>query len=323
MASQTIQQKLDSAMEKLGLLQEELSAKQQLLSEMKPELKKAETLRGQISRLELKIERAKFLVQKLELDAKKEQLSALQAEVDTDEVAVMEVAFSFSDRKTLDAIVSRAHTVLNLSATRLVITAQQKEAEDFLRTLVSANPHGWTFHEDPLKRYKFVRLGRLTIILQDSPKYSITFAELVDWIGKDEAIKYAKVDVTALVKAIGAGTVEDIHCAKVREEDWLSRRTRQVGNPQVVIKEEDPLGRAQVLILNPELLGLTLDELEEATVLTGAEINPLKTHGLSRVAQLRGFSGDQLQAIPGIGPKRAKKMLDAVSQLSDTVEDGK
>ena len=322
MAGATTAEKLDAAMETLVRLQGELQTKQASLAEMNPDLKKAATLRGQIERLEAKISKQEFEVKKIELDLMKEQLAALQARVRTEEVAVMDVAFSADDRKTLDAIVARAHLVLSLGATKLVLTKELKEAEDFLRQLVESNPHGWTFNKDPLRRYKFVRLGRLTIILQDTPSYDITFQQLVDWIGMEEAVKYAKVDVTALKKAIKAGEVEDVHCAKVKEADWFKRRTRSVGTPSVVIKEEDPQGRAQVLVLNPELLGLTLDELEGATALTGAEINPLKTHGLSRVAEIRGFSGDQLQAIPGIGSIRAKKLIDEVSQLSQTVGDG-
>jgi len=246
----------------------------------------------------------------------------LKAEIEVDEAAVMDIAFSSEDRKTLDAIVARVRMVLSLGETRLVLTKELKEAEEFLRRLVSSNPHGWTFNKDPLKRYKFVRIGRLTIVLQDSPSYDIKFHQLVEWIGLDLAIEYAKVDVSALVKSINAGEVEDLLDAQATEEDWLTRRTRTVGNPSVKIKEDDALGCARVMVLNPALLGLTLDELEDATALTGAEINPLKAHGLSRVAEIRGFSGDQLQAIPGIGSVRAKKLIEEVTQLSEDVGDG-
>lgn len=321
MASQTTREKLDAAVAKLVQLSGDLSSKQELLAETKPELVKAKTLRDQIERLEERIRKEEFKIQKLELDLKKEQLAALQAEIETDEVAVMDVAFSTEDRKTLDAIVAKAHTVLSLGATKLILTKEVKAAEDFLRHLVASNPHGWTFNKDPLKRYKFVRIGRLTIVLQDSPAYDISFEFLVDWIGPQEAKKFAKVDTTALVKAILAGEVKDCDGKNLNEEDWRKKRTRSVGSPKVKIKEEDPLGRAKVLVLNPELLGLTLDELEVTTDLTGSEINPLKAHGLSRVAEIRGFSGDQLQAIPGIGSKRAEKLIDAVSQLSENVGD--
>jgi hypothetical protein len=322
MASSLTQGKLDSEKGKLVQFQRELETKQAALAEMKPELKKAKTLQGVIERLETKIGKQEFTVQKIELDLMKERLVALQAQVQAEEVAVMDVAFNAADSKTLNAIVARAHMVLSLGATKLVLTKELTAAEDFLRKLVESNPHGWTFNENPLRRYKYVRLGRLTIVLQDSPAYDITFRQLVDWIGKEAAMKYAKVDVSALVKAIKAGDVEDMHCATVKEKDWLKRRTRTVGKPKVVIKEEDPLGRTQVMVVDPELLGLTLDELESATALTGAEIGPLKAHGLSRVAEIRGFSGDQLQAITGIGSVRAKRLIDEVSQLSQTVGDG-
>ncbi len=320
MTKPTTQQKLEGARAKLGELRDLLDQNGALLAEDDLTESARTRLQKQASRLEEKVATHIRKVQELGLALKRESHAALAAEIEEDEIALASASLSGGNKKALQALIARAHEVLNLRKTRLIVTAQEKTAEAFLRRLVEEGPQGWTFHDDSNKRYRYVRLGRLTIVLQDTPRYSIAFGDLVAWIGFEAASKFAKVDSVALVKAIENDEIVDLGGAKVLPGDWFDRRTRTVGTPKVVINENDPLGRARVLNLRSEFLGMTLEELQEATSLNGSEINPFLSQGITLVAQLRGFSGEQLQAIKGIGPVRAKRLLDEVSRLGQMDE---
>lgn len=282
------------------------------------------------------LQRAKYHVQLGKLVAKIADkvaaLKSLQIKLQLEEIALQREALAdreqtlldqqvlVGDKKTLQRIIDAAHTVLNLGATRLIIAKQEREFVSFLRRVVVHNPTGWTSHEDPAKRYKFFRTSRLVIVLQDSPSYDITFEDLVYWLGMATARQFATVDTTKLANTIEMGTVlargadGDIHIATM--EEWYQKRTRSVGEPKVKVMEEDVVGREQVLIVKPELLSMPIDELANLTDLTGHELNPLRAEGVQKIGQIRGFSGDQLMSITGIGRVRAMKIMDAISELS-------
>ena len=308
--------KLLKAVEKLEGLNQKLEDKTADHKAATTEKKQA-ALQRQIEKLTSQIQKQEFNIQKLKIELKKEQIAQMEQEVQDDEDDLISAALGIADKKILQKIIDQAHTVINLKATRLIISRQEREAEEFLRRIIGAHPSGWTFNEDVNKRYKYVRIGRLTIVLQDSPSYSITFTELEEWIGLDEAKKFAKVDIIDFVKKVELGGVQDKADKVIALEDWIEKRTRSVGAPKVAIKEEDPVGRERVLVVNPELLGEPVSNLGNLTNLTGHEINPLVATGIEKVAQIRGFSGDQLMSIQGIGPTRAKKIIDEISLLSE------
>lgn len=319
---------MSTTAEKIGELTAEISALEekarQLNEELllaKPEKQEAlaRRLKKTIDRLQAKTSEKELL----EIQLAREEIALKAMELTRREETLAEKQLKEGDRKTLQRIIDAAHTVMNLGATRLIIAKQEREFVEFLRRVVAKNPTGWTVHEDPAKRYKFFCVGRLSIVLQDSPSYDITLEDLVAWIGYDLAHRlYVRVDTAKLVKDIEAGRVflpnpdfalDDI---AVTMEDWYARRKRTVGEPKVVIKEDDTVGREKVLVVRPELLSLPIDELANLTDLTGHELNPLREAGIQVIGQIRGFSGEQLLSIPGIGRIRAAKIMDAISELS-------
>jgi len=285
---------------------------------------KREKFDNKIAKLQEKLSKQTAKVRMLTLLKKKEDVVALEAEIQQEEEQLVMEALNIDDQAGLQKIIDAAHTVINLKSTRLIITNQEQKAEELLRRVVSASPTGWTVNENVHRQYKYLRIGRLAIVLQDAPRYSISFDSLVAWIGLTEAMKFAKVDVSTLTKAIDTGKVRAKPDPKKDEDegkvltliDWESKRVRAVGQPKVVIKEDDAMGRGEVLIVRPELLAEPIDNLINLTDLTGHEINPLVAADVQVVAQIRGFSGEQLMSIPGIGSTRAKKIIDAISALS-------
>lgn len=312
--------------EKLEQAKTELEEFKNLLAKKEAELqaattdKKKEQCKTQINAAKEKIQKQEFQIRKLGLQLKKEKLVALDEEIQGDEERLMVEALGIGDKKLLQQIIDAAHQVINLRETRLIIARQEKQFEEFLRRIAASHPTGWTFHQDVNKRYNFLRIGRLVIVLQDSPSYSISFDKLVEWIGLTEALRFVKVDTTALVKKIEDGQMKDTKGNLIAMEEWEEKRARSTGQQKVVIKEEDPLGREEVLIVKPELLGEPIENLKNLTDLTGHELNPLISAGIQKVAQIRGLSGEQIMSIPGIGSIRAKKIIDEISNLSKSPE---
>ncbi|NQT49610.1 hypothetical protein HQ571_02865, partial [Candidatus Kuenenbacteria bacterium] len=163
---------------------------------------KREKFDNKIAKLQEKLSKQTAKVRMLTLLKKKEDVVALEAEIQQEEEQLVMEALNIDDQAGLQKIIDAAHTVINLKSTRLIITNQEQKAEELLRRVVSASPTGWTVNENVHRQYKYLRIGRLAIVLQDAPRYSISFDSLVAWIGLTEAMKFAKVDVSTLTKAI-------------------------------------------------------------------------------------------------------------------------
>ncbi|MBU1132126.1 hypothetical protein KKC32_02685 [Patescibacteria group bacterium] len=311
------QLKLEKALLDQAKVSRDLATKAGELGSETKEKKRA-TLESQIVRLDMRAEKIAAEIRRLNLAIKKDQLAELAADIERDEI---HSAFTDGncDKAMLKRIIASARKALNLRATRLVIEKDEKESLEFLRGIVSAYPSGWTANDDAAKRYKYFLVRRLMIILQDTPSYGISVDALISWLGEENAAAFIvpTVDKDELIEAIKRGSVRNKDGEPVTFESWEERRTRKVGKPKVVIEEVDPLGRTKVAIVKPELMSEPVENLKTLTSLTGHEVNPLMKANIRLVAEIRGFSGEELTAIPGIGHNRAEKIIDAICMLSD------
>ena len=317
-----INTKVRVAREKLIEMREKLNEAQtnyaMVYSDPKASHTKIERARIKSDKLKEKIKAQQFRVNTLALALRKEQMVKMQESIEQAEVKLTAEALENNDSKTLKALVVAAEKIVNYKAGRKEFNSQIGALEDYLRLIVGENPTGWTADKDINKRYKYLRAGRFLIKLEDSPTYSIELTDLVNWLGTEMAMKFVKVDVSALVKAIENPELETLNVAgeTITFDDWLAKRQRTVGKPKVKIVEVDAPGSKSVLVVHNELLGATIESLLESTALTGNEINPLLFAGITLVAQLRGLSGEVLTSIMGIGPVRAARIINEVTKLS-------
>ena len=189
-------------------------------------------------------------------------------------------------------------------------------AKEWLRAFVGKNPTGWLDDPDVFKRYRFTRVGKLRVILQDSVSYLLEMTKAAKLFGLQQLFDLGilKVDNAKLLEAIENGLLKFIDSGEiVTYEDWETMRERKVNKAAVVVKEEDAVGDEHVIVIKPDLMSTPVDRLRELTSLTGHHIKPLAEAGITIVGQLRGWSLVDLIDIKNIGRKRGQEILAAVT----------
>jgi hypothetical protein len=313
--SEKAEKKLSEAMENLVHLQKEVKEKEvQLESETKEKAKVS--LEKALKKLHEKIKKIEEIIPELELKSKEESLFHLQEEVDHARTRSFLKKLASGDSKSAARVVDQGRELLRLQETRLMIEGREDEIKATLRLVVKEQPTGWTENADILKRYLLWRFGNLEIILQDTPQYKMSREFAETWLGLENILPFLKLDLSKLTAAIAEGKLIDKDGNVITLEELYEKRERTIGEPKVVVRENDAVGKKPVLTVKPQLLTMPVSELVNETLLTNAEINPLINAGFHILGMICGMSGEALMTIRGIGPARARKILDAVCELS-------
>jgi len=210
------------------------------------------------------------------------------------------------------AVAKRLLDLANVRAMQNFLTGRVKELVEVLRPFVMAHFKGYTRSDDPEKRYPawFADASLFIALLQDNPLYVLTVDQLIELVGMDSAVAFLKVDYGAVEEMAKKGILKDKKGQPIDLERLASLRQRTERTPRFEIKPRgDQLIEKLLDLIDPRFAerGLTVDALGLDTATT----NALRAAGYTMVEQVRA-SFDALQSIPGIGPKRAEKILDAL-----------
>jgi hypothetical protein len=277
----------------------------------------------QLATTEARAEKARVRVQELneqlETAERLEEHRVAEVSVQAALDSLREVTIrGFSDPKLKPVferyLVARLDELRSLRETASRLSGRVKELTDDVRSFVMSNPTGYTPHDDPEKRYLcWISLdGAHQVVLQDNPRYALTVDRLSAKIGMASAVRFLKVDYTALEKSVSAGQVVDAEGSAVTLEDLRQWRDRSEQQKKVMVLDPDKRFAAEVIgIVDPALATEYIERLDTLG-LDGNTINALRAANVKYIGQLRCMSGDDLARVKGIGPKRAAAIIEAI-----------
>ncbi len=228
-----------------------------------------------------------------------------------EEVIALEVSGAGSPESDR-AVAKQLADLGNVRAMQNFLKGRAAELVEVLRPFVMAHFRGYTRSDESEKRYPawFADASLCIALLQDNPLYELTPDQLVALVGIARAIAFFKVDYGAVEEMVKQGLLVDQAGKPIDLERLAGLRKRTERTPRLELKPRGDKPIEELLdLIDPKYAqrGLTIDALGLDTATT----NALRTAGYTMVEQVRA-SFDTLQSIPGIGPKRAGKIIDAL-----------
>jgi len=313
--------KKDKVAESRGRLEEATATvrdREQGLAGAKTDAQRA-TAQERLDRAKAKVGELQTKLRAAEVDAKyadaQERLRAARAAV---EEAEDEGLATPETRERFERIILAAiEELINGRATVSRINGRIEELAGRIRGFVLANPTGWVAGmDDPERRYLCYLSpdGKYQVILEDNPLYELTVDQLVKLIGFEAAMKFLRVDYTAVRDASKDGMLADTGGAPIALDRIRELRSRTERTKKVKALVRGPEQVAEIVeVVAPELREEFVEKLE-ALGLDGNIVKALTAAGITRVGQVRCLSGDDLAKIKGIGPARAAAIIRSVVQ---------
>lgn len=205
-----------------------------------------------------------------------------------------------------------------------LLEAWEEVGTTILRTFVNQNPTGLTKNDlTEEKSYPlWINLAQTHMaILEESPRYVITFDDLASLIGIDNALAY--------IESVPHSKVEP----DVKRSQLINKKTGQpltleeldeitetkFTTPKLKLSHLGTLKKEDIaIVITPQFLQLSIDSLQnwenENKILPGTT-SALQKAGVTTIGQLAQMGFQRISKTPGIGPKRAQALFKALKKL--------